>query len=68
MNSEQCKKAATCSHNYLWECTHKDNRGKECTGPCRLFDNGKVLCPLCFNPVEQGRCVNINCDNHGRQG
>lgn len=57
-------KASSCLYNYLWECDHKDQRGKECTGPCKLFDNGKIICPLCSNPVELDYCVNIKCNYH----
>ena len=64
MTSEQIKLASTCTYNYLWACTHEDNRGKECPGPCHLFSNGKILCPLCYNPVELGYCVNKLCTNN----
>lgn len=31
--------ASECDFNYLWKCTHKDQKGKACTEVCKLYQN-----------------------------
>jgi hypothetical protein len=37
--AEFISKASECEFNYLWKCTHKEQKGKACTEVCKLYQN-----------------------------